>query len=151
MLAHNCKDNPLLEGLISKFRCDILLPTSMVDLFDRDTSDPIMANDQRRFKRWRFVSYGALECRQTLEALKRSPSWHRIYTKDISRGGLAFLHSEQLYPLEQMRILLPTKTIEPICQHSQQSIIEVKRCRRCGDRCYEIGGVFADQFRDDSC
>ncbi|MBN2291045.1 MAG: PilZ domain-containing protein [Pirellulales bacterium] len=148
MLEHDIKENPLPDGLADDLRCDIMLPSFMADFFESEASNPIIPNDKRRFKRWHFNSIAALQCRQSLHALHRELIWHRVYTKDISRGGLAFLHSEQLFPLEQMRVLLPTRTVEPIFEDCKECFMEVTRCRRWGEMCYEIAARFIDSFRD---
>ncbi len=148
MLEYNRADDFMLDGLVSHLRCEIMIPPSLSDFFDEDKSDAVMVDDRRRYKRWNLRDFAALECRQSLEDLKRLPSWYRIYIKDISIGGMAFLHSEQLFPLEQMRVLLPEKTVEPIFKDRDRFILEVMRCRKWGDRCYEIGTRFVDEFRD---
>lgn len=149
MLKHNNADNPLLEGLVGKLRCTIMLPSSMEGFFEAEESQSTVTDDKRQFSRWHFHNLGALECLESTQALNRTVGWQRVYTKDISLGGLAFLHSEQLFPMEQMRILLPPKTIEPLFKdRKQQCIIEVTRCHQWGDQCYEVGARFVDEFRD---
>jgi hypothetical protein len=54
---------------------------------------------------------------------------------DLSRSGLRFLHGEQLFPLERMRVVLPD---------GKRRLIEVKWCRRVQDRCYEVGCTFTE-------
>lgn len=148
MLEHDVREDTQLEDLVENLCCEIMLPSSKADFFDSEDSHPVIADDKRRFKRRRFHSLAALEYRQSLHALHREPGWQRVYTKDISRGGLAFLHSEQLFPLEQMRILLPTRTTEPLFKDSQQCLIEVTRCHRWGAQCYEVAARFVNKFRD---
>ena len=66
-----------------------------------------MQGDRRRFPR--------MICRgkhpsgpgvSSSPALPRPQEWHGVYTLDISRGGIGFLHSEPLYPGERMRVVL---------------------------------------------
>jgi hypothetical protein len=80
----------------------------------------------------------ALEHRQSLPALPRADTRHVVYTKDVSRGGIGFLHSEPLFPMEQFRLALPD---------GKSRTIEVVRCRRIQQRCFEIGAVFVSGFR----
>ena len=148
MLEYNHEDDAMLYGLMSHFRCDIMIPQSMSDFFDTDKSHAIMADERRRYKRWTFRNLAVLEHRQSLNDLKRSPSWYRIYTKDISISGIAFLHSEQLFPLEQMRIILPKESVKPLFKDHNTKYIEVLRCRKWGERCYEVGAQFVDKLRD---
>ncbi len=66
-------------------------------------------------------------------------AWHKVYTKDVSRTGAGFLHGEQLFPKEQLTLLLPDGRCRPI---------EVIRSRRVADHCYEIGAIFISSFRE---
>ena len=148
MLEYNCEDNPMLDGLVRHLRCEITIPPCLSGFFEKKESHVVVADEKRRYKRWNFRNFGGMECRQSLKGLKRMSSWHRIYIKDISIEGLAFLHSEQLFPLEQMRIILPKKTIEQIFISRNNNIVEVMRCHKWGEQCYEIGAQFVDEFRD---
>jgi hypothetical protein len=149
MLEYNHQDDPMHESLMCNLRCEIVIPSSLGDFFYEKQSQAVVADDRRRYKRWNFRNVGALETPQTFDDLERLPCWQRIYVKDISLGGMAFLHSEQLYPLEQMRILLPERTLEPLLQGRKKRIAEVVRCRKWGDRCFEIGVKFLEKFRHD--
>ncbi len=56
-----------------------------------------------------------------------------VFTTDASRQGIGFLSPVQLLPKERCRIQLPkTKGFQ----------IEVVRCRRVDERCYECGATF---------
>lgn len=56
-----------------------------------------------------------------------------VFTTDASRQGIGFLSPIQLLPKERCRIQLPkTKGFQ----------IEVVRCRRIDDQCYECGATF---------
>ncbi len=56
-----------------------------------------------------------------------------VFTTDASRQGIGFLSPVQLLPKERCRIQLPkTKGFQ----------IEVVRCRRIDERCYECGATF---------
>ena len=147
MLELNCEDDTMHECFIGNLRCEIQIPSCLSGFFDIPQSEPVMADDRRRYKRWNCRNVGALECRQTLAHVKRTQGWSRIFLKDVSLGGLAFLHSEQLFPLEQMRILLPEKVLKPLAETHRKRIVEVVRCRKHGNRCYEIGAMYVDEFR----
>jgi hypothetical protein len=62
------------------------------------------------------------------EAVKRC-----LLARDISRGGINLLHSEQLFPGQRIDITLNEAT-----SHS----VEVLWCRRLANRCYAIGCRF---------
>ena len=90
-------------------------------------------NDRRRFRRQRVFCAAALQHATTLRALPRAEEWHKIVVRDVGRGGVGFLHSQQLYPLERLRMVFPDL---------QTHYIEVVRCRKLGDHCFEVGAQF---------
>ena len=56
---------------------------------------------------------------------------------NVSRDGIGLLHSEPLYPRENMRLLL---------LNGQLATIEIVNCRRLGPRCFEVGAqVFSSR------
>jgi hypothetical protein len=65
--------------------------------------------------------------------LQRSDSTLGVYTKDISRQGIAFLSPEQLLPKERVTLCVRSATIK----------LEVTRCRRLDTNCFECGAKFA--------
>ena len=128
-----------LIDAVGPLRCELELPSAWSDYFDRRGSMSMALEERRRFPRNYLRGVAALEYRQSLAALPRSEAWHAVYTKDVCRGGIAFLHSEPLYPMEQMNLALPD---------GKWLIIEVVRCRRIQHRCFEIGAIFATEFRE---
>ncbi|HEX3601480.1 MAG TPA: PilZ domain-containing protein [Lacipirellulaceae bacterium] len=65
--------------------------------------------------------------------LQRQETYLGVYTADASRQGICFLSPIQLLPKERCRIRLPrTKDFQ----------IEIVRCRRIADECYECGAMF---------
>jgi hypothetical protein len=76
----------------------------------------------------------------TLPAIERGQQVHCVLTKDISRGGLSFLHTEQLFPEERIKLWLP------IGKHDALIV----RCQRGNENCYEIGAVFTSLGHDSS-
>ena len=63
-----------------------------------------------------------------------------IYTRDFSRQGTGFLSPCEIYPEEQVRIVLPTFWVQ----------LRVARARRINGKCYEIGAVLSRQHEPDS-
>lgn len=65
--------------------------------------------------------------------LQRGETYLGVYTADASRQGICFLSPVQILPKERCRIRLPkTKDFQ----------IEVVRCRRVAENCYECGAMF---------
>ena len=103
-------------------------------------------NEERRHARMHLASLAGLEYRQTSQALPRQPEWHKVYVKDISLSGLAFLHGEQLYPLERMKMILPDERLLKLLPNRISCIVEVVRCSRLQERCYFVGAEFVDEY-----
>ena len=55
------------------------------------------------------------------------------YTKDVSRQGVGFLSPVQLMPKERVKLRLPTAQLS----------LEIARCRRVDNGCFECGARFA--------
>ncbi len=130
-------DKAQLEQWILSLPCRVQLPAGHDT--DRVEQSPPMQGDRRRFPRMicRGKRYrAALEYRQSLSALPRPQEWHGVYTLDISRGGIGFLHSEPLYPGERMRVVL---------LGGAQHFIAIVRCLRLNELCYSIGARFVDE------
>jgi hypothetical protein len=90
--------------------------------------------DTRRFPRRYLVAQAVVEYRDGLPAHPRHPQRHNVVVADLSRGGLRFLHSEQLFPGELAIIQIAA---------GKQMHIEVARCRKIADCCYEVGAMFS--------
>ncbi len=126
-------DPKALSDWVAASTCKVELPATWQDFFNETGLTPTYSGDPRRFPRYRAPNKAALEYRQTLPGKPRPSGWHGIYAKDISREGLGFLHSEQLYPRERMRIVL---------SDGIPRVVEVVHCRRVQRLCYEIGARF---------
>jgi hypothetical protein len=57
----------------------------------------------------------------------------QILTRDVSRGGMNILHKQQLFPGQQIDVVL---------NDGQQRRLEVTWCRRLGVGCYSAGCRF---------
>ena len=125
-----------LVQTVGPLKCDLELPDAWKDRFRQTGRLPGKYTDRRRHPRYHFRVCAALEYRQTFPTLPRPKGWHKIFTNDLSRGGLSFLHSEPLFPRERMQIALPGQGAK---------IIEVVWCARVQDRCFQIGARFVEQ------
>jgi PilZ domain len=116
------------QGLISvawdKVELKPRLPEEMTDFFDQHGTLTPRPGCRRAYLRF-YVRSQAI--------LQRQNEYIGVFTADASRQGLCFLSPVQLLPKERCRIRLPkTKDFQ----------IEIVRCRRLGDECYECGAVF---------
>lgn len=100
------------------------IPEDMADFFDHHGTVPSRPGCRRAYLRF-FLRGKAI--------LQRQETFIGVYTADASRQGLRFLSPVQLFPKERCRIRMPkTKEFQ----------IEIVRCRRLGDECYECGAMF---------
>jgi len=123
---------------------DVQLPPELEDNFDRTGQVPSLPDDGRQFPRLYLRGKqhcAAIEYKQTLPCVPRRPGWHKVYTVDISKGGIAILHSEQLFPGERMQVLFTT---------GDRMMIEVKWCRRVAEKCFWAGTRFLGKGTDNS-
>ena len=132
-------DNPACDEAWDDLQCKILVPREFLAILLKEGSLQTVMNDQRRFPRYHYHVRAVLHCRQTLPAVPRGEERYIVLTKDISRGGLCFLHEKQLFPRERMTVDLSGE------RHMD---IEVARCVKHNDRCFEIGAIFLEQFAE---
>lgn len=108
------------------------LPPSLRDFLDKRGPMPPVANDLRRFPRFYYPASALLCSEQRLPALPRDIDRVVVVTKDLSRTGIALLHTDQIYPGEVLRLWLP-------CGDKQLLVV---RCSQKADACYEAAGFF---------
>jgi PilZ domain len=94
------------------------------DFFDRRGPMTLHFENKRNYHRY-YMRGKAL--------LKRGDVLFGTYTKDVSRQGLGFLSPVQLMPKERVKLQLPTAELS----------LEVARCRRVDNACFECGARFA--------
>jgi hypothetical protein len=100
------------------------LPGELRDFFDRAGAMPAQHGCRRAYQRF-YIRGKAI--------LRYKESHLGVYTVDASRQGLCFLSPVQIFPKERCRIQLPkTKEFQ----------IQVVRCHRIDDGCYECGAMF---------
>jgi hypothetical protein len=125
---------PDAAELIVELPCEIELPENWADYFARTGPLPTVPGDGRRFPRFYLRTAAALFYRTTIPKLPRPETAYRVYLKDISRSSVAFLHSEQLFPSEQLEMLLADGT---------HWFVTIVRCQKRHDRCYEVAAMLA--------
>ena len=121
-----------IKELLAKLPCAVRIPAEWGDYFSRQGMLPTIENDGRRLARKHFRTKAALEIKTTVPAIIRQPSVQAVYTRDISRDSISFLHAEQLYPGEVCRLWLSDRRLQ----------VNVVRCSRVNSHCYVVGGTF---------
>ena len=127
-----------LVSAVGPLKCDVTLPSSFEDNARQTGQLPGAYSERRRHPRFNCGGCAALKYRQTFPALSRPDGWYKVFTKDLSRGGLSFLHSDPLFPRERVQIVLPRQGAR---------IIEVVSCIRVQDRCFRVGARFVEQVQ----
>lgn len=94
------------------------------NFFGRSGAMPLWNENKRSYHRY-YMRGKAL--------LKRGNAVLGSYTKDVSRQGVGFLSPVQLMPKERVKLHLPTAELS----------LEVARCRRVDQACFECGARFA--------
>ena len=100
------------------------LPSSPEVFFDRSGPMAVKPDSRRAYHRFFLRAQAVLRGRE---------EDYGVYVKDISRVGLGFLSPRQLLPRQRVRLdLSEGKTFE----------LQITRCRRIREQCYECGGLF---------
>ncbi len=119
-LSHATEVNDLWDTIESKAS----LPTTPEEFFGKSG---LKALEEHRA----FVRH-YLRCQGILRR-KRDRETHAIYMKDCSRVGMGLISPVQLFPRERIQILMnPQRNYK----------LEVIRCRRLRENCYECGTIF---------
>ena len=117
-------DQSLMQLAWEKVELKPSLPEEMKDFFDQHGSMRARPGCRRAYHRFYLRGQAILQ---------RQETYLGVYTADASRQGLRFLSPVQLLPKERCRIRLPkTKEFQ----------IEIVRCCRVADGCYECGAMF---------
>jgi hypothetical protein len=117
-------DQSLMQLAWEKVEHKPCLPDGLKDFFEHHGAMPARPGCRRAYHRFFLRGKGILQ---------RNDSYLGVYTADASRQGICFLSPVQLLPKERCRIRLP---------NTKEFQIEVVRCRRLCEGCYECGAMF---------
>ncbi len=125
---------PNVAQLLEELECKIQLPKAWEETFFSECGTlPTSFDERRRFVRFNLRQKGLIYLRDSLPSISREQRIHVVYTCNISRGGVAILHFEQLFPGELADLWLGKRKLT----------IEVAQCTHIGPRCNLIGAQFA--------
>ena len=100
------------------------VPAAMADFFERQGPTPARVGCRRAFPR--FYLRGKA-------VLRSDTKFFGVYTVDASRMGIRFLCPIQLLPKLHVCLQLP---------NVREFEVEIVRCCRLEERCYDCGAVF---------
>jgi hypothetical protein len=111
-----------------------------LEFFNKSGPLPTAFDEDRRYPRFYY--------RARLQAAiyppggaNQPPAQCSVLTRDLSRGGMNLIHSEQVFPGQRIEIVLT--------DGSPRSV-EVMWCRRIAHRCYSIGCRFIKSSASDT-
>jgi hypothetical protein len=119
----------LLTKLLEACECDLAVPSEWQDSLGRRGIISTHLREQRRFVRHRWSDCAVLEYNETFSSIPRAHTTAQVVTRDISQCGIAFLHSDQLFPGERISLWLAA---------GKRSFV-VQRCVQHNENCFEIG------------
>jgi hypothetical protein len=134
MLGNSYSDQ--IQRLVSTLDYGIQLPEAWSNFFVERGECNSYLGDNRKHRRIKARTYGALWFDKPWILLDRPAVIHGVYSKDFSLRGCGFVTSFEIFPDEIVRILLPTFWLT----------IRVVRCQRIQDRCFDVGGILIRQF-----
>jgi len=123
-----------LNDALNRIPCRVVIPSEWGDFFSQRGPQSGGTGRQRRFGRMNYRTKILIELGTSLPAIQRKPGKQVVLMRDISRKGAGFLHAEQLYPGELVRLSLATGPM----------MAQVTRCIRHNPHCYEVGAEFYD-------
>ena len=129
-----------LADLIHSLDWRIEIQVEWTDYFEDTRRSASVSGDQRHNQRLKIRTCGILWFEKAIPIRSRKKTPMGIYTRDFSRQGTGFLSPCEIYPEEQVRIVLPTFWTQ----------FRVARARRVNAKCYEIGTVLSRQHEPDS-
>ncbi len=128
-------DGVVRPELLQELDCQIQLPTKWERVyFEEKGLQRASFDERRRFLRANLRTKGLMRLRSVLPGISRAPRLYVIYTYNIARAGIAFLHSQQLFPEEICELWLPKSQLP-----QKVMIVEVVQCTYVGENCYLIG------------
>ena len=119
-VRHAAKINELWD------RADLkaALPAPPDEFFALSGTMPENKSSHRAYKRYYLRRKALVSCRDETLA---------VYLLDCSRMGMGLISPVQLFPCQQIKVYLGNR------MHYR---LEIRRCRRVAENCYECGTIF---------
>jgi PilZ domain-containing protein len=109
------------------------------DFFSRSGPLPTTADDVRRYPRFYYRARIEAVIFPFSTAQVAEPTKCCLLARDLSRGGINLLHSEQLFPGQRIDVTL---------SNAAPRSVEVVWCRRLANRCFSLGCRFTKTDSD---
>lgn len=121
-----------LKSLLADTEVRVELPVEYREVLASRGKVKLHADERRRFARRVFPVKAILEVKPTVSGIARDHEFHVVFTRDFSRGGIAFYHASELFPGER-----PILWLQP-----GKFMCTIVRCVRISKDCYDIGATF---------
>jgi hypothetical protein len=118
---------PHLEQILEDLPQRVRIPSVWPEFFEQTGPMMTIHDDRRLTPRFYYRGWAVAEI---------DGEQFAVPTKDISCGGISFLHHEQFAPLEQIEVSLPCG----ICASAQ-----VTRSMQIEDDCYDVGARWVNE------
>lgn len=113
------------------------LPAAIIasdaEFFSKAGPIPSNWDDARRFPRFNYRARVQGTVHPLAGSKDQEPTECILLTRDVSRGGMNLLHTDQLFPQQRIDVMLKDGSLRPV---------EVVWCRRLAHRCYSLGCRF---------
>jgi hypothetical protein len=106
---------------------------SDADFFAKAGPMPTAWDEARRHPRF-YYRARAKATVYPFRGAQEPPTDCTVLTRDLSRGGINLVHTEQVYPGQRIDLVLVDGVLRTV---------EVCWCRRLAQRCYSVGCKFA--------
>lgn len=133
MLANSIEDTAVED---IEFRHLIEMPKDVYDDFFRGRGySPSTVDEKRRRARLAVRDEARVAFANTPNRYQeRADQELYALVKDLSRGGIAILYHEQVFPEDMFRVYFQSRTVTAIAV----------RCRKLGPKCFEVGARVLD-------
>lgn len=92
--------------------------------------------EKRRHERHLFMVKADIKYVKSFGQHGSRPNEFTVFTKDLSRSGLSFLHEHEMYVGEIIQVEVTVETT------TRALLVRVTRCRRAGLKVFDIAGEF---------
>jgi PilZ domain len=104
---------------------------------DEQDRTPSKGSEKRRYDRHLYMVEATITYAKRFDRLSDCPDEFTVYTKDISRSGMSFLHEHEMIVGEMVRAEITLKNGE-----QRTLLLQIARCRRAGLKVFNIAGEF---------
>jgi hypothetical protein len=92
--------------------------------------------EKRRHERHLYMVEARIRYLKRFDQMSSCPNEFVVYTKDLSRSGLSFLHEHEMFVGEIVRAEVKVDNATKVL------LVRLARCRRAGLKVFDIAGEF---------